>query len=209
MTDFAAMLAADTGQTARTMTLVTPDELADWRATPANRAGRGGRGEVRARPGEVAIVPGDAPGEWSALVGVDLPLDPWALAAAAEKLPAGIYRIVLTPMGRSRRRLARLADGAAPVRPLSQRFEARPSRKFCLFRPPRHRRRSLVGGGDGLGPRSRRYARRRFGPGGAGRRDPGARRRFGAAVKVIAGDALAAGFPTVHAVGRAAASGRG
>ncbi len=209
MTDFAALLQVDTGQAARTLTLVTPDELAAWRADAGVReraaieAARFG-----AKPGEVAILPGDVAGEWSVLVGVALPLDPWSLAAAADTLPAGIYRIAPASEGMdpaaawhgwlmAQHRFDRYRSDSSPA-----------ERKVLLF-PPASDMSSIASLAEATA------LVRDLVNTPAGDMDPAALaeairvegERFGAAVTVIAGEALAAGFPAVHAVGRAAACG--
>ena len=203
MTDFAAMLAADSGQPATALTLVTPDALPAWR----DAAGERGRTAVAAagfaaKAGELIVVPGDAAGDWSVLVGVALPLDPWALAAAADKLPAGTYRVDGGDAGAAvhgwlmaQHRFDRYRNMPAPgakvllvadtaIAPVVALAEATALVRDLVDTP-------------------------------AGDMDPAALaaaivaegERFGADVKVIDGDQLATGFPAVHAVGRAASVG--
>jgi len=94
LTDFAALLRADDGGPATELTLVTAAAI----ETLLRDQGERTRAFVlaqgfKARPDEIALIPGDAPGAWSALVGVDTELTPWSLAAAAARLPAGRYRV--------------------------------------------------------------------------------------------------------------------
>ena len=95
MTDFAALLIADQGQAARDLILVDAKSHAAWLGAQPPRI----RAAVTAhrfagKAGELAILPGEAPEDWSIAVGVaDLEtLTPWCLARAAESLPEGIYR---------------------------------------------------------------------------------------------------------------------
>ncbi len=201
MTDFAGLLLADAGQSARTLTPVDPAALAAWLAA----AGERGRAAVAAagfagKAGEVVVVGGDAPGEWSALVGVALPLDPWALAAAAEKLPAGTYR---------------LAEGTGPAafgwlmaQHRFDRYRAAPAvaAKILLTR-------DIAGIAATVALAEATALVRDLVDTPAGDMDPAALaaairsegERFGASVTIITGEALRDNFPAVHAVGRAAA----
>jgi leucyl aminopeptidase len=93
MTDFTALLIADEGTPATHLTLLTAAGFDDWLRGQSERtrafvAAQG----FTAAPDSVALLPGDAPGDWSALAGVDAVLGPWSLAAVAAKLPTGRYR---------------------------------------------------------------------------------------------------------------------
>ena len=93
MTDFAPLLTADDGAPATRLTLITVAGFDDWLRGQSERT----RAFVAAQgfaavPDSVALLPGDAPGDWSALAGVEAVLGPWSLAAAASKLPSGRYR---------------------------------------------------------------------------------------------------------------------
>jgi leucyl aminopeptidase len=202
MTDFAAMLIADSGQAARAITLVDSAGLTAW----LGAAGERGRAAVAAagfagKAGEVAIVGGDVPGEWSALVGKAFPFDPWALAAAAEKLPPGAYRLNertpgsaafgwLMAQHRFDRYRAATANGpkilvtrdAASICPTIALAEATALVRDLVDTPA----------GD-MDPAALAAAIRVEGE------------RFGATVTITIGEALRDGFPAVHAVGRAAA----
>ncbi len=97
MTDFAAMLRPDKGEPARTLHLLDKDGLAAWPglSSPARRAlVEAGRFEGKA--GQMLILPGiGAEAAFDVMVGVARisELMPWCLAPAAEKLPAGSYRL--------------------------------------------------------------------------------------------------------------------
>ncbi len=100
MTDVAALLIPDDAGPAVDLWLVSPATLDAWLSTRSERvrifvAAQG----FKANADEVALLPGDGPGDWSAAAGVEA-LTPFALAVAAGKLPAGRYRL-------------RGADGAA------------------------------------------------------------------------------------------------
>ncbi|MGI4878689.1 MAG: leucyl aminopeptidase family protein [Janthinobacterium lividum] len=201
MTDFAALLVADSGQPARTITLVDSAGMPAWLAAADDRA----RVAVDAAgfvggAGEVVIVGGDAAGDWSVLAGVNDPRDPWALAAAAEKLPAGTYRLDAAPgpaafgwlIAQHRFERYRAAKAAAPKILLTSDTAGidatvRLAEATALVRDlvdtpagdmdPQALADAIIAEGD----------------------------RFGAITTVIDGDALRTGFPAIHAVGRAAA----
>ncbi|QYE34792.1 leucyl aminopeptidase family protein [Polymorphobacter sp. PAMC 29334] len=204
MTDFTSLLVADTGQPARTIALVDSAGLADWLAAASDRA----RVAVDAAgfvggAGEVVIVGGDAAGDWSVLAGVVDRLDPWALAAAAEKLPAGTYRLADAAPGPAafgwlmaqhrfdRYRAPKVAAPRILLTPDTASIDAtvQLAEATALVR-------DLVDtpAGD-MDPAALADAIRAEGE------------RFGAIVDVITGDDLRTGFPAIDAVGRAAAVG--
>ena len=95
MTDFAALLAPTDGQASIPLIPVTKAGLDGWLAMQSERvrvavAAQG----FTAAADSVAILPGDGAADWSVAVGVaEGTLGPWALATAAEKLPAGRYAL--------------------------------------------------------------------------------------------------------------------
>ncbi len=212
MTDFATMLARDTGQSARTVTLVSTATLTDVLATATERA----RVAVTAAgfagtAGEMVIVSGDAPGDWSAWVGVEVgTIGPWALAAAADRLPAGTYRIETVGEG-----LAAVPGAATHGWLMAQhRFD----RYRSVAAPTLPKVLLVAANADIAAATALAEATalvRNLVDTPAGDMDPAALAeaicaegdRFGASVTVIDGDALAAGFPAIHAVGRAASVG--
>jgi leucyl aminopeptidase len=96
MTDFRACLAPDRGQPARLIHLVDAAGYDDWfkHQPPRHRAALAANAFAPSA-GSVAILPGDAPEAWSAVVAVagKHALTPWCLARAAERLPADTYRL--------------------------------------------------------------------------------------------------------------------
>ncbi len=93
MTDFASLLIADDGSPATLLTLITTADFDGWLRNQSERtrafvAAQGFKGAADM----VALLPGDGPGDWSALAGFDG--GPWGLAGAAAKLPAGRYRLI-------------------------------------------------------------------------------------------------------------------
>ena len=96
MTDFSALLAAADGQPAVQLIPVTAAGLDGWLAGQSERVRVAVSAQgFKAGADTAAILPGDGPADWLVAAGVaDAPqLGPWALAAAAEKLPAGRYAL--------------------------------------------------------------------------------------------------------------------
>ena len=205
MTDFAAILRTDDGAPATVLHSVAKADLDNWRSTLTERQ-RAGVAAARfaGKAGEVAILPGDAPGDWAAAEGSgDERLDdPWALASAAAKLPGGNYRLnsgdpSAAGLGwcLAQHRFDRYckAEDNTPPRvllsgdPLAVRETVRLAEAVALVR-------DLVDTpANDLGPAELAEAVTAQG------------RLFGAEVSVTVGEALQGGFPLIHAVGRAAA----
>ncbi|KRB85763.1 aminopeptidase [Sphingomonas sp. Root710] len=94
MTDFASLFVPDRGETAHSLTPVAADGFDAWlKAQPPQTRTLAAAGQFKAKPGEVLILPGRKDGEWSAVYGQTKTSSPWDLAAVAQKLPAGSYRI--------------------------------------------------------------------------------------------------------------------
>ena len=94
MTDFAALLQPDRGQPAHLLQLVSTEGFAEWLAGRSERARTGiAAAQFEGKPGQFAVLPGDRPADWSAVLGVPATTGPWDLAPAAARLPAGTYRI--------------------------------------------------------------------------------------------------------------------
>ncbi len=205
MTDFNELLRVDPRATARTLHIVAAGDLEAWLAPIGGRARTAvGAARFAGKPGEVAILPGDAPGDWAAAVGVDDDglADPWALASAAAKLPGGTYR---------------LADGEAGAAGLGwclaqHRFDR--YRKSDDNEPPRillcHDVRAMratvrLAEAQALVRDLVDTPANDLGPAELAETILAQARQFGATVEVIVGEALREAFPAVHAVGRAAA----
>ncbi|TRW18154.1 leucyl aminopeptidase family protein [Glacieibacterium frigidum] len=202
MTDFAALLQLDQRQPARDLHLVAARGYDAWRATLGGRQrAQLSAARFAAKPGEVAILPGDGDDDWSVAVGGDDLADPWALASAAAKLPGGTYRIADAGaaglgwcIAQHRFDRYRKADDEQPPRvllsgnPVAVRDTVRMAEATALVR-------DLVDTpANDLDPAALAEAIVAQG------------RLFGATVNVIKGEGLRDGFPAVHAVGRAAAA---
>src|SRR5690242_3750899 len=103
MTDFTSLLLPDRGQTARPIHLVDKDGFADWlKRRPADD-----RALVEAQrfdgksAGAFVILPRGPEFEVVAAVRKTSELSPWCLAALAEKLPGGTYKLAEGDPGRA------------------------------------------------------------------------------------------------------------
>jgi len=205
MTDFASLIAADRGQSARSLSLVTKADLADWlKSQPARARAAVDAARFEAKADTLAILPGDGPEDWSVAIGVDAAGGPWTLASAAAKLPEGTYRLADGAPG----------DGALGWLLAQHRFdryrekpETHGPRVLLTNEPARIDEvvrlaeatalvRDLVDTGAGdLGPAELADAAKSVADNGG-------------KIHVTQGDALLEGYPMIHAVGRAATKAR-
>jgi leucyl aminopeptidase len=207
MTDFATLLRPDRAEDARPIHLITKDTHPDWlRRHGGQRLALVAAAGFEGKPGQLTILPGkDSHERFEVLLGVAKPdaLSPWDLAGAADKLPAGTYRLADdAPLG-----LAGL--GWLLAQHKFERFKSKPAEpkggRVLLSRDVARIDdavrlagatalvRDLVDtpAGD-LGPAELEAAVR------------GLAEEVGAAVTVTSGDELARGYPMIAAVGRAA-----
>jgi leucyl aminopeptidase len=96
MTDLSTLLRPDKGQPATPLLLIDSKGFEAWLNAQSARVRQAVTAQgFRADGFQLAILPGERPESWSALLGVaDVEvLSPWCLAKAAESLPEGIYRV--------------------------------------------------------------------------------------------------------------------
>jgi leucyl aminopeptidase len=94
MTDFASLLLPDRGEPAHSLVPIGADGFDAWlKAQSAQVRTLAAAAQFRAKPGELLILPGRKDDEWSAVYGLAKARGPWDIAAVAQKLPAGSYRI--------------------------------------------------------------------------------------------------------------------
>ena len=201
-TDFTPLLIADDGAPATALTLLTAASLEPWLRDQSERTRAFVAAQAfKALPQDIALLPGDTPGDWSALAGVDADLTPWSLATAATRLPPGRYRTAAAlgpagfgwllaqhrftryrkPVGDTGPRILLSADPAAITDTL--RLAAATALVRDLVDTP----------ASDLGPAELAAA------------VEAEAKTFGAIVHITKGEALlTANFPAVHAVGRAA-----
>jgi leucyl aminopeptidase len=203
-----AFLEPDKGQDARDIALVEAAGFDDWYAAlPPRAAAAVDAAQFKAEPGALVVLPGAAADGWSVAFGAPAALGPWDLAAAVKALPPGRYRL---GGGRdpgpaalgwllAHYKFTRYLADPKPIAPrlllVPKAFDAaaciRVAAAQALVR-------DLVNTpAEDMGPAALEAETLRIA------------RDHGAEVEVIAGDALLArNFPTIHAVGRAAAVGR-
>lgn len=198
----------DKGQDARDIMLVEPASLTDWKSSlsPRNVAAVDAA-QFKAEAGSLVILPGGAADDWSAAFGVPSILGPWDLAAAVKSLPPGRYRLA---SGRYAGAAAlgwllahyKFTRYLSDAKPVAQRILLVPQSTdvaaIIRLAVAQALVRDLVNTpAEDMGPAALEAAARNVA------------RHHGAEVVVIASDALLEhDFPTIHAVGRAAGTGR-
>ncbi len=202
MTDFAALLQADRGQPARTIHVVHPDDFTAWLvAQPPRTRTAIAAHALSGKAGDRAVLPGEAADDWSMLlVCNEAKSSPWRIASLAATLPAGTYRLADGDVGAAglgwllaqhRFDLYRKGDPVAP-RILLTREPAAIDETVRLAAATALVRDLVNTGASDLGPAELEAAAARL---------AGAHH---ATLTVTRGDALASGYPMIHAVGQAA-----
>ncbi len=95
MTDFSSLLQPDLGQPARLLEVIHPDQFAEWlSAQPPRIRTLLGAQRIVGKAGNRAILPGEAPEDWHALlICNEEESSPWRIASQGETLPQGSYRL--------------------------------------------------------------------------------------------------------------------
>ena len=206
MTDFAATLAADRGQPARSIHVVHPDAFDGWLATqpPRVRAACAAN-KVVGKAGNRAVLPGEGE-DWSMLLVCDEDAtSPWRIASLGDTLPEGTYRLASGEPGAAmlgwalaqyRFERYRKGDGTGP-RVLLTGEPARIGETVRLAEATAKVRDLVNAGAGDLGPAELEEEAEALA------------RAIGATSTVTRGDALAQGYPMIHAVGQAATRERG
>ena len=206
MTDFAKLLEPDRGQPARDLHVVHPDGYSAWLAArpPRARAAIAAH-RVTGAAGDRAILPGDGAEDWSALLVCDEPASsPWRIASLAGSLPEGAYRLADGTLGAAglgwllaQHRFERYTKpDPTGARVLLSRDPADIAETVRIAAATALVRDLVNTGASDLGPAELEAAAERL----AG--------DHGAVLTVTRGDALASGYPMIHAVGQAAAKDR-
>jgi leucyl aminopeptidase len=116
MSRLASLLQADDGGPAIGITLVTAAGMPGWLGRQSERTRVLLAAQAfTAKPDTLAIVAGDAAGDWHVVAGISEQRDNFALAALAEKLPEGRYRLQVDDNGDAS---IRFGDGVHGQRPL-------------------------------------------------------------------------------------------
>ncbi len=207
MTDFTALLQADRGQPARDLHVVHPDRFDDWLAgQPVRVRTAVAANKVTGRPGNRAILPGEAADDWAMLLVCDEPLDsPWRIASLADTLPEGTYRLANGGatgaaglgwlLAQHRFTRYRKVEPAA-LRVLLTSDVAAIDETVRLAAATARVRDLVDTGASDLGPAELEAEADALAA------------QHGATVTVTRGDALATGYPMIHAVGQAASKDR-
>ena len=207
MTDFTALLQADRGQPARDLHVVHPDRFDDWLAgQPVRVRTAVAANKVTGRPGNRAILPGEAADDWAMLLVCDEPLDsPWRIASLGESLPEGTYRLAGGSatgaaglgwlLAQHRFTRYRKVEPAA-LRVLLTSDVAAIDETVRLAAATARVRDLVDTGASDLGPAELEAEADALAA------------QHGATVTVTRGDALATGYPMIHAVGQAASKDR-
>jgi len=94
MTDFQALLQTDQGQSARSIAVATKDGFDDWfKALPERARAVVLAAQFKGKAGEFVIIPGEAADDWSVAIGATDTPGVWDLAGAVGRLPEGTYRL--------------------------------------------------------------------------------------------------------------------
>ncbi|MBB6226931.1 leucyl aminopeptidase [Polymorphobacter multimanifer] len=201
MTEFSALLVLDDGGPASRLVPLAPEALDAWLRTASERhRSLVAAHRFKAAAGEVLLLPGDAPAELLALAGLGSAAPgPFALAAAASRLPPGRWRST-APLPLLGWLLAqhhftryKAATNAGPRMLLAS--EPVALRDAVAMAEATALARDLIDTpAADMGPAELAAAVAAQG------------RQFGATTNTIVGEALIdANFPLIHAVGRAAA----
>lgn len=203
MTDFSSLVQPDRGQPARTIHVVHPDQWDDWlsRQPPRVRTAVAAN-KVTGKAGNRAILPGDAPEDWSMLLVCDeSPESPWRIASLGEQLPEGVYRLADGEPGAAmlgwqlaQHRFERYRKAENPVGPrvLLTGDAARIGEVVRLAEAVALVRDLVNTPTEDLGPAQLQAAAEQVAS------------DHGATIRVTSGDELETGYPLIHGVGRAA-----
>lgn len=204
MTDFASLLIPDKGQPAVMLQLVDKAGFDGWLSGQGQRVKTAVAAQsFTGKANEIAVLPGDAADEWFAAVGVAdvAALTPWCLARAAERLPAGFYRLdgqdagpaaLGWLLGQYRFDRYRKADDPVGVRVLLSGEPARIADHARIAGAVALVRDLINTPTEDMGPRNLQDAAAAIAKAG------------GATLTVTEGADLARDYPMIHAVGRAA-----
>ncbi len=206
MTDFASMLQPDRGQPARTIHVVHPDAYEGWLAKQSQRI----RTTIAAhrltgKAGDRAVLPGETADDWSMLlVCNEAVTSPWRIASLGASLPEGRYRLAEGPVGAAglgwmlaQHQFTRYVK-PEPIGPsvLLTADAAHIDETIRLAEATALVRDLVNTGASDMGPADLEATAETLA------------KRHGATVTTTRGDALATGYPMIHAVGQAASKDR-
>ncbi len=205
MTDFSSLLVADRGQPAHVIHIVRAGALDEWLSSQPERVrAAAAAASFKAKPGELAILPGNKADEWAAALGIGEVPTIWDLAPAAAKLPEGHYRLTdgaprKAALGwlLAQHRFDRYKTGdPLPQRVLLTNDPARIDEAVALAAAVAMVRDLVDTPANDMGPEELQGA------------VEDVANRHGASTRTTRGDGLEQGFPMIAAVGRAAVPSR-
>jgi leucyl aminopeptidase len=206
MTDFSAFLAADRGQPARTIHVVHPGDFSGWLAKqPARTRTAVAANKVVGKPGNRAILPGEAADDWAMLLVCNEEVtSPWRIASLGDGLPEGTYRLAEGEPGAAmlgwclaQHRFTRYRKAEPQgARVLLTGEPARIEETVRLAEATALVRDLVDTGASDLGPAELEGIVEALA------------KKHGASVTTTRGDALAEGYPMIHTVGQAASKDR-
>jgi leucyl aminopeptidase len=205
--DPAALLQPDRGQPARTLHIVHPDTWDAWLgAQPPRIRTAVAAHRLTGKPGNRAVLPGEGPEDWAMLLVCNEGAEsPWRIASLGEQLPEGVYRLAEGEPGAAmlgwalaQHRFDRYRTDDAPIGPrvLLTGEPARFDETVRLALATAKVRDLVNTAAADLGPAELEAEAQLLAT------------AHNATVTVTKGDALARGYPMIHAVGLAAAKGR-
>ncbi len=204
MTFYDQLIQPDNGQPATPIHIVDKDGFDGWLAAQPDAV----RTAVRAQKfscaaNDIAIMPGEKPGEWAAVAGVAdaKKLGVWNLAKAADSLPEGSYRLVDADAGD-----AMLGWMLGQYRYDEYLSAPKPNgtRVLLIKEPGRITGAARQASATALVRDLVNRPAGDFGPNGLETEARRIAKLHKADVTVTTGDALESGYPLIHAVGRAA-----
>ena len=198
------LIQPDNGQPATLIHIIDKSGFAGWLAAQADAV----RTAVKAQKFEgsandIAILPGDKPGEWAVVAGVAdaASLGVWNLAKAADSLPEGTYRLADTDAGEA---MLGWMLGQYRYHEYLSEPKVTGARVLLVKEPGRIQNAAHQAAATAL---VRDLVNRPAGDCGPNALEAEAKRiakAHKAEVTVIAGEALETGYPLIHAVGKAA-----
>lgn len=202
MPDFSSLLQPDLGQPARLIDVVHPTAFDAWLGQqPARIRATIAAQKISGKAGSKAILPGDAPDDWSALLVCDEAVtSPWRIASQGDILPGGTYRLKDGQVGAAglgwllaQHRFDRYRKPEAEQpRILLTNDPARIDETVRLAAATAKVRDLVNTGASDLGPAELENEAAAMAT------------SYGATLTVTRGDALRQGFPMIHIVGQAA-----
>lgn len=205
MMHYEDLIQLDNGQAAIPIHLVDKDGFAAWLAAQPD----GIRAALRAQKFEggandLAIVPGDKPGEWAAVAGIADrgTIKEWNLAKASESLPEGTYRLVDADAG-----VAMLGWMLGQYSYNAYRSEPKATgpRILLVKEPARIAATARLAAATALVRDLVNKPAGDLGPAQLADEAQRIAKAHKAELTVTSGDALETGYPLIHAVGKAAA----